>query len=106
MDKDTVVEIVSRFRRGIEARGVRPQKVILFGSYAAGTGTTESDIDIVVISKDFAGKGFWERIDILSDVIYELSAPVEAVAMTPEEWEKGESFVVDFASNGEVLFAA
>ncbi len=106
MDKDTVVDIVGRFRRGIEARGVRAQKVILFGSHAAGTGTTESDIDIVVISEDFAGKGFWERIDILSDVIYELSEPVEAVAMTPEEWEKGESFVADFASNGEVLFAA
>lgn len=106
MDKDTVLEIISRFRRGIEARGVKLQKVILFGSHATGTGTSKSDIDIVVISKDFAGKGFWERIDIISDVIYELSAPIEAVAMTPEEWEKGESFVVDFASNGEVLFAA
>ena len=106
MDKDTVVEIVSRFRRGIEARGVKAQKVILYGSHATGTGTAESDIDVVVISEDFAGKGFWERIDILADVIYEMSAPVEAVAMTPEEWEKGGSFVVDFARKGEVLFAA
>ena len=106
MDKDTVIEIVSRFQRGIEARGIKPQKVILYGSHAHATATTESDIDLVVISEDFAGKGFWERIDILADVIYEMAAPVEAVAMTPEEWEKGEAFVFDFASNGEVLFAA
>jgi len=33
-------------------------------------------------------------------------APIEAVAMTPEEWNRGDSFVVDFAQNGEVLFAA
>ncbi len=33
-------------------------------------------------------------------------ATVEAVAMTPEEWERGDSFVVDFARNGEVLYAA
>lgn len=50
--------------------------------------------------------GFWERIDLLADVIYEISSPLEAVAMTPDEWEKGESFVVDFARNGEVLYAA
>jgi hypothetical protein len=38
---------------------------------------------VVVISSDFIGKGYWERIDILTEVIYEIFAPVEAVAMTP-----------------------
>jgi hypothetical protein len=42
----------------------------------------------------------------LTDVIYDQFAPVEALAMTPEEWERGDSFVVDFARNGEVLYAA
>jgi hypothetical protein len=43
---------------------------------------------VVIISDDFAGKGYWERVDILADVIYEIFAPIEAVAMTPEEWER------------------
>jgi uncharacterized protein len=106
LDKGTVIKIVDRFRQGIEARGVKAQKVILYGSHAYGTSTMASDIDIVVISEDFSGKGFWERIDILTDVIYELSAPLEAVALTPDEWERGESFIVDFARDGEVLYAA
>lgn len=106
MDKSTVVKIIDRFRQGIEARGIKAQKVILYGSHAAGSRKTESDIDVVVISDDFAGKGFWERIDILADVIYEISAPVEAVAMTQAEWDRGESFIVEFARNGEVLYAA
>lgn len=106
MDKGAVVKIVERFRQGIEARGVKAQKVILYGSHAFGLGMMASDIDVVVISEDFAGKGYWERIDILADVIYEISAPLEAVAMTPDEWERGDSFVVDFARNGEVLYAA
>lgn len=106
MDKGAVVKIVDRFRHGIEARGIKAQKVILYGSHAVGTSATPSDIDVVIISEDFAGKGYWERIDILADVIYEISAPVEAVAMTPDEWERGDSFVVDFARNGEVLYAA
>ena len=106
MDKNAVVEIVDRFRRGLEARGIRPQKVILYGSHATGVATEVSDIDVVVISSDFFGKGYWERVEVLSDVIYEIFAPLDAVAMTPDEWEGGESFVADFARNGEVLYAA
>jgi len=37
---------------------------------------------------------------------YEIFAPLEAVAMTPDEWERGDSFISDFARNGEVLFDA
>jgi uncharacterized protein len=48
---------------------------------------------------------YWERIDILTDVIYEIFAPIEAVALTQEEWEKGESLVTDFAKNGKGFYA-
>jgi predicted nucleotidyltransferase len=106
MDKRTVVEIVGRFRDAIEARGIRLFKIILFGSYASDTQHEGSDIDLVVISEDFNDRSYWERIDILSDTIYEIFAPIEATALTPDEWERGDSFIIDFAENGEVLYAA
>ena len=106
MDKGAVVEVVARLRRGIEARGIRPRKVILYGSYADGTHREGSDIDVVIVSDDFAGKGYWERVNILADAIYEVFAPIEAVAMTPEEWEQGDSLIAAFARKGEVLYAA
>jgi predicted nucleotidyltransferase len=106
MDKGAVVKIIDRFRQEIQDRGIIAQKIILFGSHASGTSAAVSDIDVVIISDDFAGKGYWERIDILTDVIYAMSAPLEAVAMTPEEWERGDSFIADFARHGEVLYAA
>jgi predicted nucleotidyltransferase len=106
MDKGAVVKIIDRFRQEIQDRGIIAQKIILFGSHASGTSAAVSDIDVVIISDDFVGKGYWERIDILTDVICAMSAPLEAVAMTPEEWERGDSFIADFARHGEVLFAA
>lgn len=106
MDKAAAIDTIARLRLGIEARGIRLQKVILHGSYAAGNHTDGSDIDVVLISTDFAGMGYWDRIALLTDVIYDLFVPVEAVALTPEEWERGDSFVVDYARNGEVLYAA
>lgn len=106
MDKKAVIEIVERFRRKIEEQGITPQKVILYGSHTTGKPAPESDIDVVVISEDFGGKSFWERVDVLSEAIYDLSAPLEAIAMTPDEWNRGESLVIDFAKNGEVLYPA
>jgi predicted nucleotidyltransferase len=106
MDKSAALDIVARLRQGIEARGIRPQKVILYGSYADGTHREGSDIDVVIVSDDFAGKGHWERVDILADVIYEIFAPIEAVAMTSEEWEHGDSLIAAIARKGEILYAA
>ena len=106
MDRKAVVAIVERFARELQARGIQPQQVVLYGSQAAGTATEASDIDLVVISEDFTGKKFWERIDLLSDAIYATYAPLEAVAMTPEEWQAGDSIIVEFARNGEILYAA
>ena len=106
MDKRTVIEIVHRFQQSIERRGIKPLKVILYGSYADGTTHEGSDIDIVVISEDFKDMSYWERIDVISDTIYEIFAPIEAVALTPAEWDRGDSFVTDFARNGEILLSA
>lgn len=106
MDKKAALAVAERLRQGIENRGIKLQRVILYGSYARGSNTEGSDIDLVLISEDFFSMTYWERIDILTDVIYDQFAPVEAVAMTPEEWERGDSLVVDFARNGEVLYAA
>jgi len=106
VDKRSAIEVVARFRREIEARGVRPTKIILYGSYAVGANREGSDIDIIIISDDFSGMSYWQRIDVLTDAIYEIFAPIEATALTQEEWERGDSLVVELAKNGEVLFAA
>lgn len=104
MDKRAVLDIISRFSKAIESRGIRIDKLILFGSYATGRYRQDSDIDIVVISRDFDDKDYWERIDILSSAIYQVFEPIEAVAMSLEEWESGQSLIVDYAKNGRVLY--
>lgn len=106
MDKKSALDSLHRFRLALESKGIQIHKLVLFGSYAQGKAKEGSDIDVLVISDDFCGKSYWERIDILSDAIYEVFEPIEAVALTNEEWERGESAVVDYAKKGEVIFAA
>jgi len=104
MDKRRVYEIISAFRNVLESKGIKAEKIILFGSYATGQYRQDSDIDIVVISRDFKNKSYWERIDILSDAIYDIFEPIEATAFTPDEWQSRESILADFAKNGEVVY--
>ena len=106
MDKQAALATLSRFQTSLEKRGIGIERLVLYGSFARGTEREGSDIDVVVLSENFAGMGYWERIDVLSDAIYEVFAPVEAVAMTPKEWEQGDSFVFDYARDGEVVYQA
>jgi predicted nucleotidyltransferase len=103
MDQEAALTCIAQFRAALEAKGIRIGKLVLFGSYATGQFHEGSDIDLMVISDDFEGKGYWERIDLLSSAIHEVFAPIEAVAMTYAEWEGGHSMLADFARDGIVL---
>ena len=89
MDKNAALKIISSFKNILESRWTKVDKLILFGSYATGQYKEDSDIDLVVISRDFENKIYWERIDILSEAIYDIFEPIEATAFTPpQEWRR------------------
>lgn len=105
MDKKDVLKIISDFRKALELK-IRVDSIILYGSYVGGNYREGSDIDIVVISDDFKGLTHWQRAGILSDAIYQVFKPIEAVAMTKKEWEKSDSVITEFAKKGEIICAA
>ena len=103
MDKKSILKIIVQFKKALERKGVKVSQLILFGSWANNTPREDSDIDLVVVSKDFEGKNFWERIDLISEAIYEVFAPIEAIALTPPEWDKGDSLICTYVKKGELL---
>ncbi|MBN2089787.1 nucleotidyltransferase domain-containing protein [candidate division KSB1 bacterium] len=103
MAQDNVLKIVKKFKDELELMGISIERLILFGSHAMGTAVESSDIDVVVISSGFADKNYWERIDILTEAIYKVFAPIDASAFTPEEWKAEKSLIVDYAKNGILL---
>ena len=105
MGKKDVLNILLRFKESLERNHIHVDRLILFGSWAKGTQQEGSDIDVVVISQDFENKDYWARINILSEAIYQVFQPIEAVAMTPQEWDSKESPVCEFAKQGEVITA-
>ena len=53
-------DIVERFVAMVASRGVHVEKALLYGSVAVGRQTTDSDLDIAVVSSDFGRDRFNE----------------------------------------------
>lgn len=64
MDQKKVKLIIKVYLSELRKR-IRPEKVILFGSYAKGEAKKDSDIDLIVLSKDFAELSPNERFKLL-----------------------------------------
>lgn len=105
MGKKDVLEILKRFCMALESKKVHVQKMILFGSWAKGTAGEFSDIDVVIISEAFDGKDLWSRAKLLggAQAAYHILEPIQAVAVTPQEWDGKTSTICELAKDGEVV---
>lgn len=100
MGKKDVVDILRRFRSALE-ESIRVERVVLFGSWVNGVAHAASDIDVVVVSADFQGRDHWARSKLLGKAVYKVFAPIQAAALTPQEWAAGTMTICQFAKGGE-----
>ncbi len=79
-------EVVRKFLAKLK-KAFRVEKVILFGSRARGDYLKDSDYDFVIVSKDFDGVHFLDR---MKEVVKRCDAFFNAdfLCYTPEEFEK------------------
>jgi predicted nucleotidyltransferase len=96
-----VQEIVKRI---VDA--VRPDQIVLFGSYAYGIPDKESDIDILVIME--TDRPRHKRSVILNKVLAGLLIPKDLVVYTPEEvaeWKDvPQAFITQILKKGVILY--
>jgi len=80
-----ITDIVARYCAQLTALGIRVERVILFGSHARGEAGDGSDIDLLIVSSDFATLNTRERLEQLGTAAARLWQPIEAIACTPAE---------------------
>ena len=82
-----------------------PEKIILFGSYAQGSPTLESDVDLLVIVK--TNKSML-RLSAEIALSLDHSFPLNIIVKTPEQIEKriqnGDFFLENIMNHGRVLY--
>lgn len=85
-----------------------PEKIILFGSYAAGCQDEKSDLDLLII-KDTDKLNFERDIEVLK-LFRGLKIPLDILVYTNDEFNKWKNLKTSFESNvlktGKILYAA
>lgn len=94
--QDLIYQIRDRFR---------PEKIILFGSYAYGEPVEDSDVDILVIM-DFEGSTRNQAVQILQTVDYHfpLDLIVRSMDQVLSRIKSGDYFLKDVLEKGQVLY--
>jgi predicted nucleotidyltransferase len=97
---------IEEFGRRI-GREFGAEKVILFGSYAGGAVTEDSDVDLLVIGP-FEGRSVDKSVEIRMKA--KPGFPVDLLVRTPEKVQKriemGDSFMREILQEGKILYEA
>ena len=83
-----LMQIVRRYRLQLQKMGIRPTRVLLYGSQASGTAREGSDIDLIVISGDWKKYNHRQRLELLGVAAARILEPVQAQGFTPSEIRK------------------
>ena len=78
-------QIVKRYRIQLQKMGIRPTRVLLYGSQASGTAHEGSDIDLIVISGDWQKYNHRQRLELLGIAAARILEPIQAQGFTPTE---------------------
>jgi predicted nucleotidyltransferase len=97
------MRVIRRFARQVAER-FRPEKIILFGSYAYGTPHTDSDVDILVIMP--ARNQLDQAVKISLEI--DPPFPLDIIVRTPYNmgWRlaEGDSFLREITGRGRILY--
>lgn len=77
--------IIQCFRAELENMGIHCEQILLFGSQATGSAKEGSDIDLFVVSPNWARYNDRERFEMLGIAAARILEPVQARGVTPEE---------------------
>jgi len=101
--KELIVRITDKIRTQYH-----PQKIILFGSYAWGNPTQDSDLDLLIVKK--TNERYTRRTLRIRKILTEENGLIgmDILVYTPEELSKrleiGDSFLSRILEEGEVLY--
>jgi len=98
-----IEEIITRI-----ASSYNPEKIILFGSYAYGSPTEDSDLDLLVVAKSSKQPRYKRAREIRKHLWGIVDAPKDILVYTQkeiDEWkEVEEAFITSIMKKGRVLY--
>ncbi len=81
----------------------------MFGSYARGVQREDSDVDIIIVSRDFRDNSVFERVDLTTgigrELVRKVKKPFDLLFYSDAEWNGDRSLVINIAKKeGEIIY--
>lgn len=84
----------------------KPEKIILFGSFAWGKPTKDSDLDLLIIKQ--TNKNYFQRIPEVRSYLHNFDQAFDILVMTPKEVSKRlrlrDFFVEEIIKKGKIIY--
>lgn len=87
VDTRSITRRLTEFREALTEQ-IQVAELIVFGSHLEGNATADSDIDVIIVSDDFASMTEDERLDILEDAAGLAEPIIHAWGFTRREIEQ------------------
>ncbi len=87
-------------------RKIRVSQAVLFGSHARGEADQWSDVDLAVVSPDFARMSHEKIMDLLIEVAIKVDRSVEIRPYTPSDFKEARptNFLGHILAEGKVVY--
>jgi predicted nucleotidyltransferase len=110
MSETTIKQITKEINSFALDRNVFINKIILFGSEAIGEAKDSSDIDLIVVSKDFNQQTYSERIRKLlglnRSLIKLTNRPFDILYYSDAEWDNSASpMICEAKQHGRIVYS-
>jgi predicted nucleotidyltransferase len=94
-------QVNKKLKQLLEDRGIKADKIVVFGSYGRGDKKEDSDIDLIIVSRNFRNKSIFERVELTSGIgrklVKTFKKPFDLMFYSDLEWEDGNSIVIHAA---------
>lgn len=102
----TAVNIIKNY---FKLNKISLEKIILFGSYANENYDKNSDIDFIIISRDFKNKSLLEKAKLMGSLDWELikntDSAFDVLYYSSDDWKYSDSLILNEArKNGRLIF--
>ena len=94
-----IEKTIKSYIEQLESIGVHVQQAILFGSYATGRYDEWSDIDLAIVSENFAGNRFNDRNKIRK-LTLKVNSDISPMPFRPEDFNDSNYFVKEILETG------
>jgi predicted nucleotidyltransferase len=101
ISEEKIQEIIIKIVKGYD-----PEKIILFGSYAAGGANENSDLDLFVVKNTEVSRPL--RTIQVRKLLFGAMVPIDLVVFSPEEIDKMKnnkySLVYEVMNSGKIIY--